>query len=190
VGKALRGLLVREYREGDEEAILRLYRQAYGRECPPQQWRWKYREGPIGPQGVLALDGSGSLIAYLGGVPVPAKVGDRVLPVSQAVDLMIDASARRGLRQGRLLWVLSEAIMRIYGSEARAAFIFGIPLPAAQGLLAAVPGTEDLGAIGGLLKDLSPGSSERGGGGSRLPPCGSPTRRLTPSGIGSPASSP
>ncbi len=164
VGKSLNGWIIREYREGDEEAILQLFRRAYGRECPPGYWRWKYREGPSGPRAIMAFEASGSLIGHVGGVTVPGKIGDRVLPICQFADLMVDPSARRGLRQGRVLWVLVEQIIQTYGNETRGAFLFAIPLPAAEPLMARVPGTEDLRVVVGLVKDLPntlPGRSWR-----------------------------
>lgn len=42
-------LVVRPYAEGDEREILSLFREAFGRDLPPEFWRWRFADNPAGP---------------------------------------------------------------------------------------------------------------------------------------------
>lgn len=154
VGKApLDEWTVRPYQPGDEMAIVDLYRRAFRKEPAPGYWSWKFKDNPVEIQAVLAFDAAGNLAAHVGGMPVLTKVRDRVLPVSQGVDWMVDPAYRRGLRQGRVITRITDLFFATYGNEAQGALIFGIPIPSLRSILLA-HGQEDFQPVSGLIRDL------------------------------------
>jgi len=53
---------IRPYRLGDEEQILKLFHQSYGRDLSEQVWAWRFRDNIAGP-GVTDLSWDGNILA-------------------------------------------------------------------------------------------------------------------------------
>ncbi len=65
------GFFVREYREGDEEQILALFRRGFFVDRSLARWSWEYRENPYGNRKIsMAFDSDGKLAAHYSGYPV------------------------------------------------------------------------------------------------------------------------
>jgi hypothetical protein len=156
VGKAgLTSWTVRLYEPGDEARVLDLFVRAYGRRPVPDYWEWKFGRNPVGKiLAVLGFDDAERLVAHFAGVPVLAKVRDRVLPVCQGVDWMIDPEYRRGLRQGRVFAEVAGHFFTSFGNEADGALIFGVPIAATRRMLLGVLGQEDFAGVTALVRDL------------------------------------
>ena len=89
--------LVRCYRAGDEEAILRLFRASFGFDRGLDHWRWKYAANPWGePKISLAANvaGDGELAAHYGGYPIPLWRDGRPFLALQIGDTMTDPGIR------------------------------------------------------------------------------------------------
>ena len=95
--------VVRAYREGDEEGILKLFQTSFHVERSPERWRWEYRENPYGDLQITeAFAPDGSLVAHYAGYPVffTGRFGDKTagapgrLAALQIGDTMTAAACR------------------------------------------------------------------------------------------------
>lgn len=91
---------LRDYREGDEEGIYKLYRAVY----PSKQrdwdewlrwWRWLYKGSPAGNGRTLLADANGRIAAQYAIVPVWIKVGKQMITGAQSLDTMTHPDYRR-----------------------------------------------------------------------------------------------
>jgi hypothetical protein len=66
--------VVRSYRDGDEEAILRLFAASFTPDRGLDHWRWKYRDNPFGTLAIsCAFAPGGELVAHYAAYPVPFR---------------------------------------------------------------------------------------------------------------------
>lgn len=91
---------VREYREGDEDQILPLFRKCFYVDRGLDRWGWEYRENPYGALKISeAFSGDGRLVAHYAGYPVrfhsETAGAVRTLPALQIGDTMTEPSARQ-----------------------------------------------------------------------------------------------
>lgn len=87
---------VRSYREGDGEAIRRLFRDSFHVDRSASHWRWKYHENPYGNRYIsLAVAPGGELAAHYAGFPVPFWCGGRTFSALHMGDTMTDPRFRR-----------------------------------------------------------------------------------------------
>jgi hypothetical protein len=91
--------LVREYREGDEEQILPMFRRSFHVDRSLARWRWEYRENPYGALKISqAFTEDGRLAAHYAGYPVRfhREIGGRpkALPALQVGDTMTEPAFR------------------------------------------------------------------------------------------------
>ncbi|MFY9822588.1 MAG: GNAT family N-acetyltransferase [Thermoanaerobaculia bacterium] len=90
---------VREFRDGDEEQILPMFRRSFHVDRSLARWRWEYRENPYGALRISeAFSPEGALVAHYAGYPVRfhrAAGGEpRSLPALQIGDTMTEPSFR------------------------------------------------------------------------------------------------
>lgn len=121
------GCTIRRYRPGDEEGILALFQQVFGRERSLAHWRWKFEENPAGQQIMLAVTETGEIVGHYAGIPVRVTVDGKPFIFSQPVDTMISPSHRRGLKKPGLFPNLTLKFAEEYGGRDRAAVTFGFP---------------------------------------------------------------
>lgn len=101
--------VVRSYREGDEDAILQLFRDSFHLDRGLDHWRWKYAANPYSPPMIsLALSREGELAAHYSGYPIPfwrsQAGGGRTFMAQQMGDTMTGPSFRNaGRGKGALL---------------------------------------------------------------------------------------
>jgi hypothetical protein len=91
---------VREYREGDEEQILPLFRKSFYVDRSLARWGWEYRENPHGAVKISeAFAEDGRLVAHYAGYPVRfhSEAGGvvRLFPALQIGDTMTEPSVRQ-----------------------------------------------------------------------------------------------
>jgi hypothetical protein len=122
---------IRRYEPGDEEQILRLFRKVFGRERSLAHWQWKYRDNPEGAQMCLAVTDAGEIVGQYVGIPVRAIVDGRTLTFSQAVDSMVDADYRRGLKKPGVFASLFMRFAEEYGGQDRVTILWGYTTPEA-----------------------------------------------------------
>jgi GNAT superfamily N-acetyltransferase len=123
---------IREYKQGDEAAIFKLYQkvslqQAVDFESWYLKWKWEFLDGPYGKARIwLAVDGE----RIVGEYPVlfsKIKISNAVHPSALNVDLMTDPDyQRRGIFQ-RLEHTAIEEL-----TKAKVRFLWGYPNKAAM----------------------------------------------------------
>jgi hypothetical protein len=85
----------REYRPGDESAILDLFVRSFHQQRSTAHFRWKYRENPFGNEhSSLTFDESGRLVAQYAGYLVPFFDRGEGRIAHQIGDIMTDRSVR------------------------------------------------------------------------------------------------
>lgn len=98
VGKKDR-FVVQSYVPGDEEEILRLFKEVFHADRTEAHWQWKFRDNPWGSYKVsCARSGEGELVAHFAGYPIrffSAVGGVREFLGFQLGDTMTRPSARR-----------------------------------------------------------------------------------------------
>jgi hypothetical protein len=91
--------VVREYRDGDEEQILPMFRRSFFVDRGLARWRWEYRENPYGELKISeAFSPEGQLVAHYAGYPVRFhRTGDggrQTFPALQIGDTMTEPAFR------------------------------------------------------------------------------------------------
>lgn len=91
--------LVREYKDGDEEQILPMFRRSFHVERSLARWRWEYQENPYGTLKISeAFTEDGRLAAHYAGYPVrfhhEIDGRPRILPALQVGDTMTEPAFR------------------------------------------------------------------------------------------------
>jgi hypothetical protein len=86
---------IRLYQKGDEEQIVQLFNEVYGKPLTIEQWRWKYfGQGNLRVWAAVALDENGAIVAHYGGLPVRMIFKGRHITACQCVDAMVKESHR------------------------------------------------------------------------------------------------
>jgi hypothetical protein len=122
--------VVRSYRDGDEEAILRLFAESFAPNRGLDHWRWKYRDNPFGTLAIsCAFAPGGELVAHYAAFPVPfrrtrAGAAERLL-CHQVGDTMTDRHHRH-IGRGRTS-LLGRTARHFYARhcEGKVAFNYG-----------------------------------------------------------------
>lgn len=86
---------VREYRAGDESAILDLFARSFPHAPRTlDHFRWKYRRNPFGNERISLTFDDQRLVGHYSGYPVPFRAYGRDLLAHQIGDTMTDVSVR------------------------------------------------------------------------------------------------
>ncbi|MFY9342191.1 MAG: hypothetical protein WAT39_06870 [Planctomycetota bacterium] len=135
------GLVIRPYRPGDEQAILRTFNLVFREVCGPgfvdrtlEQWRWAWLDNPAGHRISLALADDGTVASQYAGMPMlyDTPWGEQLF--IHCVDSMTHPAYRKGLQAKSLFvetcmpfWAHSRAIgdALFYGYPVDAAFRIG-----------------------------------------------------------------
>jgi SAM-dependent methyltransferase len=90
---------VRPYREGDEQGIITLFREVFGREMTIEEWRWKYTgQGNRVCAVVLEDTGSGLIAGHYGGIPLRMLHDGKIIRGIAVGDTMIHPRYRSFVR--------------------------------------------------------------------------------------------
>ncbi len=83
-------ITVRLYQNGDEQQIVRLFEEVYGKPLTIEQWRWKYLgQGNLRVLAAVALNEQDEIVAHYGGIPVRMIFRGRHITGCQCVDAMV-----------------------------------------------------------------------------------------------------
>jgi hypothetical protein len=126
-----RSLTIRLYQPGDERGIMELFHRVFEKERSLAYWRWKFQGNPEGAQICLAVTDAGEVVGQYTGIPVRVTVDGRTLTFSQAVDSMVDASYRRGLKKPGVFANLFMKFAEVYGGQDRVTILWGYTTPEA-----------------------------------------------------------
>ncbi|MBW1782071.1 MAG: GNAT family N-acetyltransferase [Deltaproteobacteria bacterium] len=118
---------IREYREGDEEQILRLRQQVFGDLDPvrlkPSTWRWQFRHNPAGEAFCALAEDQGRIVGQYAVIPSRFSVQGKETVFALSCDTMIHPDYRR---QG-LFTTLAQEVYRRIESERRITTVWGFP---------------------------------------------------------------
>lgn len=126
-------LEIREYRDGDEVAILEAYNRIFSAVVPGfrprslEAWRWQFLENPAGRRMWLAFDSDGRVINQQAGVPLRMRFDGEAAVWTQVVDSFSDPEHRSGLKKPGLFTIAAMPFSDNYGGPDRDAVMYGIP---------------------------------------------------------------
>lgn len=116
-------IVIRPYKDGDEEGIRRLFHLCFGKELLPEEWRWKYQQSCLGSSSFLA-EADGEIVAHYGGFRLHFCSQGTVLNAFQGCDVMTHPQFRaRIFSKKGIIVQTAEAFYRANPME----FIYGFP---------------------------------------------------------------
>jgi len=132
-------LVIREYRPGDERAILETFNRVFAAEDPSFEardlaaWRWRFLDNPSGWRMFLALTPDGRVVSQYAGMGQRMRIEGEDARFSQSVDSMNDPAWRRGLARPGLLVATGRHYAERYGGCAadKDCVMWGLPVPKA-----------------------------------------------------------
>lgn len=130
---------IREYRPGDEHAILETFNRCFAEVDPTftprslEEWRWTYLENPSGWRIYLAITEDGKVISQYAGMGQRVLLNGEPAKFSQAVDSMTDPAYRRGLKKPGFFVLTGYPYAENYGGPAPDGDVvmWGLPVPPA-----------------------------------------------------------
>jgi hypothetical protein len=132
-------LVIREYRPGDERAILETFNRVFAAEDPSfvardlAAWRWRFLDNPSGWRLFLALTPDGRVVSQYAGMGQRVRLDGRAVRFSQSVDSMSDPAWRRGLARPGWFVATGRPFAERYGGDAadKDSVMWGLPVPRA-----------------------------------------------------------
>lgn len=115
----------------DIESACALFHTVFGHPRSPQEWRWKFAQAPgLGAVNIVAVNGSGQLLAHAGAQMFEGRWGDQPVRWVQVCDVMVHPQARGDLGPGNLYRKLMRALddtLQPLGPASWPMFIYGFP---------------------------------------------------------------
>ena len=127
---------IREYREGDEHGILKLFNLVFAIGNPDfvprslRHWRWQFAENPEGHHTFVA-DQDGEIIGTYTGIPCRWRFPEGVGLGAQAVDTVVHPDFRRSLKRTGLFLTLAYHWFDHFARPDRDRIVYGFPNPQA-----------------------------------------------------------
>lgn len=120
--------IIRAYRKGDEEKIITLFREVFGKEMTVNQWEWKYAVPGAGKiYSKIAEDASHAIIGYAGAVPLRGIYQGKPLRFFQIADVMVHPKARGSLGKKNVFEIIIKELFEDIGKEFPEVFCYGFP---------------------------------------------------------------
>lgn len=144
-------IIVRNYRDGDEAEIGRLFNEIFGTSRPIEEWDWKFRDNPADLKMIAVAEAAGAIVGQYANLVCRFRYQDRVVTVAMPVDNFIVPAYRGGMKgvQKRMFDFQDEFWDRLW-------FGFGFPNKAHYAVGKRVLHYKDVGKIQVLFKRLDP----------------------------------
>lgn len=128
---------IREYKSGDEEQILHLFKDVFKSERDKKYWNWLYLENPASDPIIALADDDSKIVGQCTLLPTEIGISGGSVLAGQSIDTMVDSEYRgQGLHK-----LLAEKTYDI-GREKGVKFRMGFPSnDALRGLLGSIGGT-------------------------------------------------
>jgi hypothetical protein len=130
-----RDIEVREYRQGDEEAILSAFNRVFAAIDPTfhprgmDEWRWRTLGNPAGWRAWIARTSDGEVVAQQAGLPIRMRHRGESVVWNQIVDSFADPRRARGLRAPGLFVHVAKPFCDTYGGPPpRDQIMYGLPV--------------------------------------------------------------
>lgn len=105
-----------------------LFLSVFGHSITPEQWRWKYEQGPrLGSLNLVARDTQGQLVGHAGTTVFAGSLQGRTLPMAQVCDIMVLPEARGGLGPAGTYPRLVEALRQQLLARYPGVLAYGFP---------------------------------------------------------------
>jgi hypothetical protein len=112
-------MIIRPFRDGDQEGMRDLFRACFGREMSAEEWIWKYRNSYLGSSAVVAEDNR-RIIAHYGGLKMRFYYKGGALDAYQGCDAMTHPEYQsRG--------IIVKTALGFYKANPGREFMFGFP---------------------------------------------------------------
>ena len=119
---------IRDYKSGDEQAIVTLFKIVFGASLSISQWQWKYQ----GTQSEtvfakVIFDNKNELIGHAGAIPLQGYLCGKQIPFFQICDVMIHPHHRGYLGSRNLFTCLLRDLLTTIFQRFPQAFCYGFP---------------------------------------------------------------
>lgn len=119
---------IRDYKSGDEQAIITLFKIVFGASLSISQWQWKYQ----GTQSEtvyakVIFNNKNELIGHAGAIPLQGYSGGKQIPFFQICDVMIHPDHRGYLGSRNLFTRLLRDLLTTIFQRFPEAFCYGFP---------------------------------------------------------------
>lgn len=118
--------VIRPYRPGDEEEILRSFNDVFKIDRPMSTWQWQFAQNPEGIYCYVA-DSDGRIVSQYAGIPRRTRYGADEGCFLEIVDSFTHPDYRRGLKKRGLFARAWEAFVERFGHPDRNALFYGLP---------------------------------------------------------------
>jgi len=120
--------LLRPYCDDDEQNVLDLWENAFGKKLPIETWRWKFHNNPFGRQIMLCLTENGLPIAMYAGIPYLSIWNGQEIRMTQLIDNMSHPRFRQVTNGRKGLFIqTAEHFFEVYGGLHASVFHYGFP---------------------------------------------------------------
>jgi len=146
-------ITIRPYKQGDEEAINKLFNNIFHTSRTLEEWNWKFRDNPATKDPAVWIgiaERDGKMIGHYSSLAMKMKYRNSVAGAAQPVDLMTDPSVRLGVK---LFRDMHKSCVKY--SNGIALFGFGFPNDTSYTVGKKFLGYKDLGEMVQLFKRLS-----------------------------------
>lgn len=149
-------MIIRPYKPGDEEGIVKLFNICFSESRDISEWTWRYQCNPAGRPAIVVADVDGEIVGHCSYQPARFLVDGAVKVGAQHCELMVRPDYRAGQGQGRLSYGLLQTL-RPMAFELGHQFVFFTPnrlsVALANSLLI---GTAKVQPIPQMVKPLNP----------------------------------
>ncbi len=112
-------MIIRPFRDGDEDGVRALFRECFGKEMSHEEWIWKYKKSYLGTSAVVGED-DGRIISHYGGLKLRFYWNGRTINAYQGCDAMTHPEYQsRG--------IIVKTALGFYESNPDREFMFGFP---------------------------------------------------------------
>lgn len=124
--------IIREYREGDEVEINRLFNEIFGTSRSLDEWRWKFSENPANARVIAVAESGGRIVGQYPDVTAFFQCLNKVVLFLSPVDNLIIPRFRGGIKgvqkalfEFRNQFVVRSGFPTSFGFPTKAAYIVG-----------------------------------------------------------------
>ncbi len=120
--------LIRPYIDEDEKAVRSLWKIAFGKDCNPEIWRWKYHHSFLGRRALLCVTQDNHPVVFFSCLPYFAMNHGKKVRIGHALDSMSHPGYRRNISGRNGLFTLTtKSFFDLYGHPDDLVFIYGLP---------------------------------------------------------------
>jgi len=117
---------IRAFKEGDEEGILRLFKDVFGKDRTIEEWQWRFENNPAGKSIIYVAVEDEKVIGHYAVSPAVFYIHGKEHVGMQEVDLMVSPEYTKGLKKAGVFLRLGKSLYKAV-TENGIKFTFGFP---------------------------------------------------------------